>query len=250
MRIIKTIIVTTALAVLTSCGSDSTNELATSTNTQTPELKAETPSLQKHKVDLGKIKMSQDGTSIGKNTELTKLKELVAIDSIDLIEINWIWDSSPKYDDMGMRITYNKISSELQLVYTKNNVKEEYTNVHTACLLDYLKAGEKALYALEDYCKDTKYDFNNREMINKAVGKKPLQNELTGTVRAVELYVKDNAHNAESIDFIEWTKVNQFGEYWIVRAKYKGTNAFGGIVTENQWFYIQNEKIVKTKTIY
>ena len=86
-------------------------------------------------------------------------------------------------------------------------------------------------------------------MTQRAVGEKPKQSELTGSVSIVEDYVKSNANDASSIDFLEWSKISPFGEFWIVRAKYKGTNAVGGVVTENTWFYIQNGQVIKTKPI-
>lgn len=246
MTVLRNLIVTIILIGLTACGNSSSNETEDSKSTN---LKVETPPLKKETVDLGKLKMNQDGNSVGNKTELTKLEELTANKDIDLIEINWIWDSSPKYDDMEMKITYDKMNADLKLIYVKNNVKEEYSNVFVDCLLDYLRSGEKGFYGLEKYCKDSKYDFNNREMTNRAVGEKPKQSELTGSVSVVENFVKSNAYDASSIDFLEWSKVSSFGEYWIVRAKYKGTNAVGGVVTENTWFYIQNGEVIKTKPI-
>ena len=58
-----------------------------------------------------------------------------------------------------------------------------------------------------------------------------------------------SSKDASSIDYLEWSKVSQLGENWIVRCKYKGTNSMGAIVTENVWFYIQNNKVVDTKSI-
>lgn len=246
MTVLKNLIVVIILISLTACGNSSSNETEDSKSTN---LKVETPPLNTETVDLGKLKMNQDGNSVGNKTELSKLEELVANDDINLIEINWIWDSSPKYDDMDMKITYDKVNAVLKMIYVKNNVIEEYSNVFVDCLLDYLKSGEKGFYGLEKYCKDSKYDFNNREMTIRAVGEKPKQSELTGSVPVVEIFVKSNAIDASSIDFLEWSKVSAFSEYWIVRAKYKGKNAVGGVVTENTWFYMQNGEVIKTKPV-
>lgn len=219
MKNLKTLVSAIIIIGLTSCG-NSSSESSESSNTI--QLSIEAPTLKTETVDLGKLKMNQDGNSVGKETELTKLQELVANEDIDLIEITWIWDSSPKYDDMPMKISYDKMNADLKLIYVKNNVKEEYSNVFKECLLDFLESGGKEIYGLEMYCKDSKYDFNNRQMTNRAVGEEPNQSELTGSVSIVEDYVKSNANDASSIDFLEWSKVSSFGEFWIVRAKYKG----------------------------
>lgn len=82
-----------------------------------------------------------------------------------------------------------------------------------------------------------------------ALGSKPEQSDLDGSVKIVEEYIKSIAKNASSVDFLEWSKVSNIGENWIVRCKYKGTNSFGALVTENAWFYIQDNKVVNIKKI-
>lgn len=209
-------------------------------------LSEETPPLKTISIDKGKLKMHQDGYSIGKDTELIELQKQLKNDSCDIIGITWVWDCSPGYPDMPMKIEYNKYTAVLKLIYTQNNVIEEYKNVYPDCLSDFLKK-EKFFYSIESYCKDAKYDFNNREMKNHAVGAEPEQSEVDGSVKIVKEYIKEYANDASSIKFLEWSKVSPAGEYWVVRCKYKGTNALGGIVTENVWFYIQDGKVVKTK---
>jgi hypothetical protein len=86
-------------------------------------------------------------------------------------------------------------------------------------------------------------------MKQTAIGKKPEQSELDGSVKIVKDYIKSNAKDSSSIDFVEWSKVSSMGDNWVVRCKYKGTNSFGAVVTENVWFYIQNNQVVKTKVI-
>ena len=72
---------------------------------------------------------------------------------------------------------------------------------------------------------------------------------LISSVKIVSDYIKSNAKDASSIEFLEWSKVISIGKNWTVRCKYKGTNSLGGIVTENAWFYIQNSKVVDSKSI-
>lgn len=213
------------------------------------KLKEEAPPLATSSVNVGRLKMHQDGYSIGEKTEMTELQKQLQNKDADIIEITWIWDCSPKYDDMPMKIIYNKRKNVLQSIYTQNNVIEEFKNVSPECLEGYLKNGEKHFYALERYCKGVEYDFNNREMKIRAVGPKPEQSEWNGSVDIVKKYIKDNAHDASSIKFIEWSKVSHLDVYWIVRCKFKGNNALGVPVTTNAWFYIQNSKVVETKII-
>lgn len=199
------------------------------------------------KSNVGKLKINSRGVSVGSKTELTELKKLLKQSDCDVIEVEWIWTSST-YDDMPKKIVYNRITDVLEDIYTRTNVIESYTGVDEKGLIKFLNSGKKSLFWVEDFT-DATYDFNNREMNQTASGEKPSQSEWNGSVKIVKDYIKANAKDGSNIDFIEWSKVSQFQEYWIVRCKYKGTNSFGAAVTENYWFYIQNNKVVKTKDI-
>ena len=231
---------------------DSNNEKSSSDNQTSEtkvntELKEEFPQPIMGKSDLGILKMDENGQSIGKKTEFTELSRLLAIDSLDIIEITYELKGSYG-DNIDKKIVYDKRTGRLKDIYTQNNVIEDYKNVSQEGLKKFLDKGEKSFYSLEKYT-DAEYDFNNREMTVKAVGEQPEQSEWDGSVKVVEEYVKSNANDASSIDFLEWSKVSPIGNYWVVRAKFKGSNVLGGIVTSNKWFYIQNNKVVKTKDI-
>ena len=221
----------------------SNNQKESSDQAQTPQSKinADIPIIGKS--DVGVLKMDQNGYSIGKKTELTELRRLLNVDSLDIIEISYELKGST--DSFKKKIVYDKRSSILKDIYTKSNVVEEYKNVSFDTLKKFLDKGGKGFYNIEN----VEYDFNNSNMTIDAVGEEPEQSELDASVKIVKEYVKSNAYDASSIKFLEWSKVSPSGEYWIVRAKYKGSNAYGGIVTENMWFYIQNSKVVKTKSI-
>lgn len=223
------------------------NSSKTGNTTNNTEIKKELPNPITSKVDLGVLKMDANGYSLGNKTELTELKRLVNIDSIDVIEINYELQGSYG-KNIGKRIVYDKRKGHLKDIFTENNVIEDYKNVSVDGLKKFLEKGEKSFYSLEKYT-DAKYDFNNREMTIKTVGKEPEQSELDGSVKTVKDYVKNNANDASSIKFLEWSKVSPMGDFWVVRAKFKGTNALGGAITENKWFYIQNNEVVKTKDI-
>lgn len=246
MKQLKILFAAIMLFGMFSCENNSENK---NYKLKSGDLARETPALRKEKINLGKIKRNAEGNSAGNRTELTELLRILNSNEHDIIEIKWVWDSSPVYDDMPMKISYNKIQSDLKLIYLKNNVKEEFSNVYAECLTDFLKNGEKSFYSLEAYCEDSKFDFNNRDMTKRTVGKKPKQSEIDGSVFIVAEYLKENSNDASSIEFIEWSKVSEFGEFWVVRVKYKGANKLGVIESENKWFYIQNNKVVDTKAI-
>ena len=229
--------------------SDKSNQKTDTDDNKISQLVDEVPQLPVKNVELGKIKQGADGESVGKKTELTELKQFLSEDEYGSIEIVWVWDCSPKYGDMPMKLTYDKTTNVLKEIYTQNNVIEEYKNIRVECLKEFLEKGEKGFHRLEKYCDGYAYDFNDREMAVKAVGPKPEQSEVTGSVKIVEKYIKDHANDASSIKFVEWSKVAAVGENWLVRCKFKGTNQLGGVVTTNMLFFIQNNQVVRTSEI-
>ncbi|MGQ0738375.1 MAG: hypothetical protein ACT4OJ_04880 [Bacteroidota bacterium] len=193
--------------------------------------------------DLGVLRMDANGHSVGSNTEMTALRNFLKANECDIIEVTYELKGSYG-DNISKRIVYNKREMTLKDIYTTNNVIEDYSGVTPEGLKKYLEKGEKDFYGLEEYA-GASYDFNNREMTIKAVGPAPAQDELDGSVAVVREYIKANAKDASSIVFIEWSKVTPLDKFWVVRCKYKGTNSYGGIETENKWFFIQNNKVVK-----
>ncbi|MDP8267740.1 MAG: hypothetical protein P9L97_03325 [Candidatus Tenebribacter davisii] len=216
--------------------------------TKVVEIKEENPPLKTCSIQLGDFEMGVDGYSLGKETELTELLKQLKNMECDIIEISYGWTGlSSGY--APAKIIYNRHTKRLQQIYVETNVIEDYQNVDENCLKDFLEKGHKSLWELESYCENITYDFNNREMKQSAIGPKPEQSTLDGSVLIVKSYVKSNAKDATSIEFIEWSKVTSFGEDWVVRCKFKGSNSFGSVVTQNVWFYIQDNKIVNTKII-
>ncbi|MFM1756489.1 MAG: hypothetical protein RL621_1444 [Bacteroidota bacterium] len=191
----------------------------------------ELPPLNVCHSEIGIVKMNADGETYGKVTELTELKKLLKKGNCDVIEI--VYELKGTYgDNIAKKIVYDKKNKKLDDISTQNNVIESYGNVTEGALNAFLKKGERLLWVLPDYTKG-KYDFNNREMTNKAVGSAPRQSSFDGSVLA------------SSLEFIEWTKVTPSDEFWAVRCKFRGKNSFGQLVVQNQWFYIQNENVVK-----
>lgn len=238
-----------AVVLFTGCPTPKTSN-TTSTAESLPgeiTLKEEIPPLKIAKSDVGKLKLHQNGYSIGSKTEWTELKRLLTDNENEIIEVVWIWDCSPQYDDMPMKIYYNKRSGKFKLIHTKTNVKEEYSDVSAEALMAFIDNGENSIYSLPDYSENSKYDFNNREMKTQAVGVEPKQSKIDGSVNIVEKYIKEKTTDASNIKFIEWSKVSPFDRYWVVRCKFEGENTLGEDTIENMWFYIQNGKVVKIK---
>ena len=167
MKMKKYLLLALIALMAAACSSQNrTNKETTSSSLQASETPA-TSDVEVAKnpitVDKGRLVQTLDGYSDGKDTELTELLSLLKKGENDFITIKWVWDCSPKYGDMPMRIEYNKTAKHLALIYEERNVKEEYSNVAPECLIAYLESGKKDFYGLEDFCSSS-YDFNNREM--------------------------------------------------------------------------------------
>lgn len=70
---------------------------------------------------------------------------------------------------------------------------------------------------------------------------KVYNSEWDGSVYPVELYLKKNLKDPDSYEAIEWSKVQNTDDGYMVRHKYRAKNSFGGYVIENKIFYL-NEK--------
>ena len=204
----------------------------------------ETPPLETCTSDIGIIK-SDGNVSLGKKTEMTELLKQMQNSSCDIIEISYVNSfPDPKYDpNMPLKVTYNRRTSTLN----HELMMAEFTNVNEDCLIKFLKQGHKGFFGLTDFCAGMEFKTKYPEVNETPIGKKPEQSEWDASVQIVKDYIKSNANDASSIEFLEWSKVSSAGEYWVVRCKFKGTNSFGGVVTENKWFYMQNNEVVKTK---
>jgi len=236
--------------ILISCSDKTIKESKNDNLVETKEitLKEETPPLNTCKIQLGDFEMGIDGYSLGKKTELTELLKQLNNSECDIIEISYGWTGlSSGY--APAKLIYNRHTKRLQQIYVETNVIEDYKNVDENCLKDFLDKGNKSLWQLESHCKNVTYDFNNREMKHSAIGPKPEQSILDGSISIVKDYIKSKAKDDSSIKFLEWSKVTNFGKNWIVRCKFQGSNSFGSVVNQNVWFYIQNNEVVDTKII-
>lgn len=91
-----------------------------------------------------------------------------------------------------------------------------------------------------DSCRNQLYQYSD-----SIRGIKPEQSRKDGSVQIVMDYIEENAKYPQSIRYKEWSKVTDFGEFWVVRCKFKGKNSLGNITDNDMWFYIQNGQVVK-----
>jgi hypothetical protein len=247
----KKIAIVIAFTTLFSCSDEkSVGEVKQETETVNAITPLELPPLKTCKSNIGKLKTNGNG-SIGAKTEMTELLKMLKHKDCDIIEITFIQKSPPdrNYDDMALKVVYNRVTKVLKSIFTANNISEDFNNVDDVCLTAYLKSGAKNFMSLNSYCANTKYELNSKDKKQTALGSKPEQSDLDASVKIVADFIKQNAKDKSSIDFLEWSKVSELGENWVVRCKHKGTNSFGTIVAENNWYYIQNNKVVNFKSI-
>jgi hypothetical protein len=62
-----------------------------------------------------------------------------------------------------------------------------------------------------------------------------------GSVYQVESWLKDNVKDPDSLEFIEWSPVSKTKDGgFMVRAKFRAKNSFGGYVIENKLFFLDS----------
>src|SRR5258708_9907204 len=64
----------------------------------------------------------------------------------------------------------------------------------------------------------------DRERIPAEMGAKPKIDPKDGSVKIVEEFIKLNAKNPATFEFLEWSEVSTEDGYWKVRCKYRGIN--------------------------
>ncbi|MFZ5804893.1 MAG: hypothetical protein ACOY7U_08580 [Acidobacteriota bacterium] len=72
-----------------------------------------------------------------------------------------------------------------------------------------------------------------------------------GSVWQVESWLKANLKDPDSLEFIEWSPVQKTRDGgFMVRAKYRAKNSFGGYVVENRLFFMDSAgNVITTMTI-
>ena len=61
----------------------------------------------------------------------------------------------------------------------------------------------------------------------------------------IEIYLRETAHDPDSIELDKCTDVKRTQHGWLVGCTYRGRNSFGGVVKKANWFTIRHERVVK-----
>ena len=78
-------------------------------------------------------------------------------------------------------------------------------------------------------------------------GPKPTRSSFDGSVEEVKAYLAKNLNDPNSVEYVEWYPVVVMkDDGWRVIVKYRAKNGFGGVVTKEQRFTIQNGEVVDT----
>lgn len=115
--------------------------------------------------------------------------------------------------------------------------------------LGYLQQKNSDVNPIENKRSDTDSITHSNSGSSSEVGEKPETSLKDGSVKVVEEFIKSNAKNPSSLQFLEWSDVSKENGYWKVRCKYTGVSSFNAEVTTNAWFYIRKNKVIYTKII-
>ena len=77
-------------------------------------------------------------------------------------------------------------------------------------------------------------------------GPKPTRSSFDGSVEEVKEYLAKNLNDPNSVEYVEWYPVVMKDDGWRVIVKYRAKNRFGGVISKEQRFTIQNSKVVDT----
>ena len=126
-----------------------------------------------------------------------------------------------QYSTKKIKITYN----DAPIYVKKENEMSERIAESARIQYEKIKQRKKETSTPED--NESEYKVYN--------------SEWDGSVYPVELYLKKNLKDPDSYEAIEWSKVQNTDDGYMVRHKYRAKNSFGGYVIENKIFYL-NEK--------
>jgi hypothetical protein len=123
---------------------------------------------------------------------------------------------------------------------------------------------DEVMTPLREIPKDSK-DYKaaqdlNKKLIDKSsiiaaervvMGEKPAQSSFDGDVGPVKEYLKEALNDYDSSEFVEWSPVTKvyLGKepYWGVRLKLRAKNAFGAYILRDTYYFMRNNKVVKSQ---
>ncbi len=78
-----------------------------------------------------------------------------------------------------------------------------------------------------------------------SIGPKPVQFLWDGSYREISDYIERLAHDPDSIEFEGCSDPNVTDTGWNIRCIYRGKNAFGAVVRNEQWFLVKHGQVTK-----
>lgn len=79
------------------------------------------------------------------------------------------------------------------------------------------------------------------------MGKKPIRSSWDGSYTEVERYLKQTAHDPDSIKFENCSEPYVTDDGWGVLCIYRGKNGFGALIRQANWFIILQNRVVDVK---
>jgi len=96
----------------------------------------------------------------------------------------------------------------------------------------------------QELAEATKRQQEQQQRLTK-FGEKPTKNAWDGSYLPVKLYLKQIAHDPDSIDIIGCTDVYEADDGWLVGCDYRGKNLFGALIKQSNWFTIRRDEVVQ-----
>jgi hypothetical protein len=191
----------------------------------------------------GSFENDENGISIGKNTELAALKNMLKENNCDIIEVSWDNYSKTYPKPIRLAIRYNRKDNTLKLIYVNSGASDNYEGVTDSNLTAFLNAKPKDIHKLTRFTSG-QMSFTDAE-VKAPTSPKPKQSEWDGTLPIVKTYIGNIVDDPSSLKFINWSEVKPYGDYWVVRCKFSCLNAMGARVINNKLFYIKGNQVEK-----
>lgn len=134
---------------------------------------------------------------------------------------------------------YNKMNDNISKEYTWNrdNKKYEISLYYDNSFILIFEDGSISKKVNKESSAQVIKEASER--YEKKEGGQNVQNSSwDGSVRHVEVYLKNTLKDPKSYESIEWSKVIETETGYVVWHKYRAKNSFGGYVIENQKFYL------------
>lgn len=133
-----------------------------------------------------------------------------------------------------------KILEKLKKV-NKNDINENYKIYQE--LISIYPDNQKYIEKIEFYKKE-------KEQYLKLLGEKPTRSSWDGSYIEIKNYLKNNMHDPSSLDFVGCTEPFEGTNIgWLVACQYRGKNAFGALILNENWFIINSGKVIDVQPI-